>query len=109
MKEDSKIPLRCRPGDLARIKSSWNSLLVGRTALVRKPYSESEWVISIVGDPALVPSEDGSRIIAARLIIADDWALEPLARVFCNNRESWLTYLSAPTPLRLPEEAAEYI
>lgn len=109
MKEEAKSRLRCRPGDLARIKLSWNSLLVGRTAFVRKAYSQSEWIISLLGEPALVPSEDGTRIIAARSIIADDWALEPLMRLSGGDCEHELTRSIAPAALHHWEAAAECI
>lgn len=109
MKEDAKIRLRCRPGDLVRIKTSWNSLLVGRSAFVRRAYSECEWVINLLGEPALVPSEDGARIIAARSIIADDWALEPLVAIGAewSERELSCSSVRAARPQR--EEVAGYI
>ena len=109
MKEEAKSRLRCRPGDLARIKLSWNSLLVGRTAFVRKAYSQTEWIISLLGEPALVPSEDGTRIIAARSIIADDWALEPIVGMDASGGDRQLTYSSAQAARHQREAVAGYI
>lgn len=109
MRKEAKNRLRCRPGDLVRIKSSWNSLLVGRSALVRRAYSECEWVISLLGEPALVPSEDGMRIIAARSIIADDWALEPLIGTCASDRQQEITCSGARAALPQWEVAAGYI
>lgn len=109
MKEEAAIRLRCRPGDLARIKSSWNSLLVGRTVFVRRAYSDCEWIIALLGEPALVPSEDGARVIAARSIIADDWALEPIIGVDAGDRERELIYSSAPAAHPLREAVEGYI
>lgn len=108
MEKEAKNHLRCRPGDLVRIKSSWNSLLVGRAAFVRRAYSECEWVINLLGEPALVPSEDGTSIIAARSIIADDWALEPLAGIDCCSVRG-LTCSSGRAALLQREVVAEYI
>ncbi|ARK80994.1 hypothetical protein BOC40_11725 [Burkholderia pseudomallei] len=109
MKKEAKIRLRCRPGDLVRIKSSWNSLLVGRSAFVRRAYSECEWVINLLGEPALVPSEDGARIIVARSIIADDWALEPLIAIDTGSSARELTCSSVRAARPQWEEVAGYI
>lgn len=109
MKKEAKNRLRCRPGDLVRIKSSWNSLLVGRSAFVRRAYSECEWVIALLGEPALVPSEDGTRIIAARSIIADDWALEPIVGTDASNSGRELTYSSVQAARHQREAVAGYI
>lgn len=109
MKEEAHTRLRCRPGDLARIKTSWNSLLVGRIAFVRSAYSETEWVIALLGEPALVPNPDGTRIIAARLIIADDWALEPLTSVSRGASAPGLIYSTAPRALPRQGEVAKCI
>lgn len=73
--------LRCRPGDLAKIKSAWNQLLVGKLVVVRRSYSESEWVVRLLDLPALAISEDRKGHVITKTIIAGDWALEPLRDV----------------------------
>lgn len=78
MKKEATTSLRCRPGDLARIKKAWNVTLVDQIVLIRRPYTDSEWFVTLLAGPALAFSEDRSRLIVTRTMIADDWALEPL-------------------------------
>lgn len=80
MKGNLRAKLRCRPGDLARIRKAWNGLLEGRLVLVRHSYSETEWLVRVLDGPAFGLSEDRRRYVVTQTLIADDWALEPLGR-----------------------------
>ncbi|HDR9802416.1 TPA: hypothetical protein QDC55_003290 [Burkholderia cenocepacia] len=73
--------LRCRPGDLARIKSAWNTLLIGKIVLVRSAYTDSEWLVTLLDNPALTIRENRTGFVVTRAFIADDWSLEPLRGV----------------------------
>ncbi len=70
--------IRCKPGDLARIKKAWNELLEGRLVFIRRAYSSTEWLVYLLDGPAFAVSEDRCHLVVARAMIADDWALEPL-------------------------------
>ena len=70
--------LRCRPGDMAFIKRSWNPLLIGSLVLVKSMRSDCDWQVDLLGQPALLPSEDRRRYIVASRVIAEDSALVPL-------------------------------
>ncbi|VVE68900.1 hypothetical protein PAN31117_03133 [Pandoraea anapnoica] len=70
--------LRCKPGDLARIKKAWNELLEGRLVFIRRSYSSTEWLVYLLDGPAFSVSEDRCHLVVARSMIADDWALEPI-------------------------------
>ncbi len=70
--------LRCKPGDLARIKKAWNELLEGRLVFIRRAYSSTEWLVYLLDGPAFSVSEDRCHLVVARSMIADDWALEPV-------------------------------
>lgn len=70
--------LRCKPGDLARIRKAWNELLEGRLVFIRRAYSSTEWLVYLLDGPAFSVSEDRCHLVVARSMIADDWALEPV-------------------------------
>lgn len=70
--------LRCRPGDMAFIKRSWNPLLIGSLVLVKTMRPDGNWLVDLLGQPALLPSEDRRRYIVASRVIAEDSALDPL-------------------------------
>lgn len=70
--------LRCRPGDMAFIKRSWNPLLIGGLVLVKTMRPDGNWLVELLGQPALLPSEDRRRCIVASRVIAEDSALVPL-------------------------------
>lgn len=69
--------LRCRPGDMAFIKRSWNPLLIGSLVLVKSMRRDGNWLVDLLGQPALLPSEDRRRYIVASRVIAEDSALVP--------------------------------
>ena len=71
--------LRCKPGDLARIKKAWNELLEGRLVFIRHAYSATEWLVYLLDGPAFSISEDRCHMVVSRSMIADDWALEPIS------------------------------
>lgn len=70
--------LRCRPGDMAFIKRSWNPLLIGSLVLVKTMRTDGNWLVDLLGQPALLPSEDRRKCIVASRVIAEDSALVPL-------------------------------
>lgn len=72
------MAVRCKPGDLARIKKAWNELLEGRLVFIRRAWSETEWLVYLLDGPAFSVSEDRCHLVVARAMIADDWALEPI-------------------------------
>lgn len=78
MGEARTTKLRCKPGDLAQIRMAWNVLLEGKLVLVRRAYSDTEWLVCLFDGPAFALSEDRQRYVATQTLIADDWALEPL-------------------------------
>lgn len=78
-RETRASELRCKPGDLARIRRAWNELLKGRLVLVRRAYSETEWLVRVLDGPAFGVSEDRRRYVVTQTLIAEDWALEPLS------------------------------
>ncbi|WP_244135879.1 hypothetical protein [Burkholderia vietnamiensis] len=70
--------LRCRPGDLARILSAWNATLIGRIVFVESQHSDTEWRITLLGEPGMTLSKDNDRLVIVNRMIALDSALEPL-------------------------------
>ncbi|MGQ7905007.1 hypothetical protein [Burkholderia sp. BC1] len=73
--------LRCRPGDLARIKEAWNPALIGRIVLVKAAHSETEWVVTLLGAPGVTLTKDRNRLVACNRGLAYDSALEPIRAV----------------------------
>lgn len=69
---------RCRRGDLARVVEAWNPALVGRIVLVRAAYSETEWVVTLLGEPGVTLTKNRKRIVASNCALAYDSALEPI-------------------------------
>ena len=72
---------QCKAGELARIKTARNKFLEGKLVLVRCRYSGTEWVVKMLEGPALARSEDRSRYVVTSVLIADEWALEPLSYI----------------------------
>ncbi|VVE30695.1 hypothetical protein PMO31116_03594 [Pandoraea morbifera] len=70
--------VRCRPGDMALIKRSWNPLLIGSLVLVKTMRPDGNWLVNLLGQPALLPSEDRRKYIVASRVIAEDNAFVPL-------------------------------
>lgn len=97
--------LRCKPGDLARIKKAWNELLEGRLVFIRRAYSSTEWLVYLLDGPAFGVSEDRCHLVVARAMIADDWALEPIGGVRDDEREE--VKGSSERQVRLPLGASE--
>lgn len=79
MRDEGKAGLRCRPGDLARIKEAWNELLRGSLVLIQYQYSRDRWMTLLLDEPALTLNEDYTGFVATRRLIAADDALIPLA------------------------------
>lgn len=75
---------QCRAGELARIKMARNKFLEGKLVLVRSRYSATEWIVKMLDGPTLARSEDRSRYVVTSILIADEWALEPLSRIGCS-------------------------
>ncbi|KOE23103.1 hypothetical protein [Burkholderia multivorans] len=73
--------LRCRPGELARIKEAWNPALIGRIVLVKAAHSETEWVVMLLGEPGITLTKNRKRIAASNCVLAYDSALEPIRAV----------------------------
>lgn len=105
MTKSGSSQLRCKPGDLARIKKAWNELLEGRLVFIRRPYSATQWMVYLLDGPAFAISEDRCHMVVARAMIADDWALEPIGGVRGDNCEGATDSASQQT--RLPLGASE--
>ncbi|RQZ50905.1 hypothetical protein DIE17_03775 [Burkholderia sp. Bp9099] len=73
--------LRCKPGDLARIKEAWNPALIGRVVLVKAAHSETEWVVTLLGEPGVTLTKSRKRIVASNCALAYDAALEPIRAI----------------------------
>ncbi|VVE90429.1 hypothetical protein PBR20603_04413 [Pandoraea bronchicola] len=99
----SQPKLRCKPGDLARIKKAWNELLEGRLVFIRRAYSATEWLVYLLDGPAFSVSEDRCHLVVARSMIADDWALEPVGGQRASEEDEVTD--SAYLPARRPEES----
>ena len=105
MTKGGSSQLRCKPGDLARIKKAWNELLEGRLVFIRRAYSATQWMVYLLDGPAFAISEDRCHMVVARAMIADDWALEPIGGVRQDGSEDVKDSASRPT--RLPLGASE--
>ncbi|BET09407.1 hypothetical protein THI4931_04490 [Pandoraea sputorum] len=105
MTNSGSSQLRCKPGDLARIKKAWNELLEGRLVFIRRSYSATQWMVYLLDGPAFAISEDRCHLVVARAMIADDWALEPIGGVREDDDEDATD--SANQRTRLPLEAFE--
>lgn len=70
--------LRCRPGDMAFVKKSWNTLLIGRLVLVKAMRLDGNWEVVLLGQPALLPNENYSGHVITTRVIANDKDLTPL-------------------------------
>lgn len=77
MKEEAKR-LRCRPGDLAKIKEAWNPALVGRIVLIKAAHSRTEWVVTLLGEPGVTLTKNRKRVATSNCALAYDSALEPI-------------------------------
>lgn len=77
-RETSASGLRCRPGDLAKIKEAWNPALVGRIVLIKAAHSRTEWVVTLLGEPGVTLTKNRKRIAASNCALAYDSALEPI-------------------------------
>lgn len=71
--------LRCKPGDLARIKYAWNQSLVGRIVIIGDAHSSTEWNVTLLGDAGVTLTKDRKRMTAANRLLAYDAALEPIS------------------------------
>ncbi|PJO24882.1 hypothetical protein EFP18_23450 [Burkholderia glumae] len=70
--------LRCKPGDLARIKYAWNQALVGRIVLVEAAHSTTEWRVTLLGAAGVTLTKNRRRLTAGNRMLAYDAALEPI-------------------------------
>ncbi|NIE82670.1 hypothetical protein F3J11_03590 [Burkholderia sp. Cy-647] len=76
--ERNRAVLRCKSGDLARIKHAWNQSLVGRLVVVGAQHSSTEWNVTLLGEPGVTLTKDRSRLTAAHRMLSYDAALEPI-------------------------------
>ncbi|MCA8492584.1 hypothetical protein [Burkholderia arboris] len=70
--------LRCKPGDLARIKYAWNQSLVGRIVVIGDRHSATEWNVTLIGVAGVTLTKDRRLMTATSRLLAYDEALEPL-------------------------------
>lgn len=70
--------LRCKPGDLARIKYAWNQSLVGRIVVIGDRHSATEWNVTLLGGVGVTLTKDRRSMTATSRLLAYDAALEPL-------------------------------
>ncbi|AWY60064.1 hypothetical protein A8H35_18505 [Burkholderia thailandensis] len=81
MKEESTARPRCRPGDLAKVKEAWNPALIGRIVLIKAAHSETEWAVTLLGEPGVTLTKNRKRVVASNCALAYDSALEPIRAV----------------------------
>ncbi|AQQ34574.1 hypothetical protein A8E95_11680 [Burkholderia cenocepacia] len=77
-RETNASGLRCRPGDLAKVKEAWSPALVGRIVLIKAAHSRTEWVVTLLGEPGVTLTKNRKRITAGNCALAYDSALEPI-------------------------------
>ncbi|VWB97780.1 hypothetical protein BLA15816_04725 [Burkholderia lata] len=70
--------LRCKPGDLARIKYAWNQSLVGRIVVIGDRHSATEWNVTLIGGAGVTLTKDRRLMTATSKLLAYDEALEPI-------------------------------
>ncbi|KGS34448.1 putative gp21 [Burkholderia pseudomallei MSHR7343] len=75
---EEQVVLKCKPGDLARINSAWNELLVGGLVLVQVRRPGGKWSVLLLGEPALARRLADGGYVATRRFVADDTSLDPL-------------------------------
>lgn len=97
------IRVRCKQGDLARIKAAWNRLLEGAHVLVCRAHGEGNWIVRLQDEPAFALSEDRQRYIVTRTLVAPDWALDPLRGAAALEGKKESTGSIAQRPHRHPE------
>lgn len=97
--------LRCKPGDLARINSAWNELLVGSVVLVQASRPGGKWRILLLGEPALARRLADGGYVATRRFVADDLSLDPLDDLEAQSVLAELTVRASP-PHRYRERDA---
>lgn len=73
--------LRCKPGDLARIKYAWNQSLVGRLVVIGEQHSSTEWNVTLLGGVGVTLTKDRRQMTATSRLLAYDAALEPLGQL----------------------------
>ncbi|OXI89312.1 hypothetical protein CFB50_08475 [Burkholderia sp. AU33423] len=81
--------LRCRPGDLAKVKEAWNPALVGRIVLIKAAHSRTEWVVTLLGEPGVTLTKNRKRMAASSCVLAYDSALEPIRAVGSDERSDF--------------------
>ena len=79
--QTTAVRLRCRPGDLATIKEAWNPALIGRVVLIKAAHSPTEWMVTLLGEPAVTLTKNRKRIATSNCVLAYDSALEPIRAV----------------------------
>lgn len=75
---ERRAALRCKPGEFARITAAWNRSLIGRVVLIGSAHSETEWNVTLLGEPGVTLTKNKRRLIASNGMVAYDDALEPL-------------------------------
>lgn len=81
MRKKSTASPRCKPGDIAKIKEAWNPALIGRIVLIKAAHSDTEWLVTLLGEPGLTLTKNRKRIVASNRALAYDSALEPIRAV----------------------------
>ncbi|WP_186211643.1 hypothetical protein [Burkholderia gladioli] len=71
-------PLRCRPGDLARIVYSTNPTLLGRIVVVEKWGEHDGWNVTLLGAPSFGLEIGTGRPVIGHKTVLRDSSLEPL-------------------------------
>lgn len=94
--------LRCKPGDLARITSAWNRLLVGELVIVNHALPDGRWMTHLVGDPAFTVRSTGPGYVVTRRLKAKDSSLEPLT-----DEQKQAAIAAMIARVRLPHREAE--
>lgn len=92
-RETSVSGLRCRPGDLAKVKEAWNPALVGRIVMIKAAHSRTEWVVTLLGEPGVTLTKKRKRLAASNCALAYDAALEPI-RALGSGRNGEVTAVS---------------
>ncbi len=79
MRDEAMAGLRCRPGDLARVKASTNPSLVGTIVEIEGLRRDGRWDV-LLEKPAFGFTRIGKRPVITREFSFWDASLEPLPR-----------------------------
>ncbi|WP_230965257.1 hypothetical protein [Burkholderia pseudomultivorans] len=60
---------------------AWNPALIGRIVLIKAAHSQTEWVVTLLGEPGVTLTKNRKRLVAGNSALAYDSGLEPIRAV----------------------------